>query len=229
MAQVMMSPPLQPDEFSVDECIRILGLAAPQLAVARDHDRVFGYCARAAFRMTRTVKYAYLLQQAASLELRLYPGDTLSQARVLYQDPARVDGLLGLRDEGWRLRPDFHFGFAARGFTNTNSRLNADQYIAYWVTRIPRLTQFLRDDWNHELRRLIDDGIFDPEDKPQFDRDFTHTARDSAAPRPGILLSRGWGSDRAHVEDFPSALNSALKQALNALGEHRAVAALTPS
>jgi len=225
----MKPPPLQPAEFPVDECIRILGLSAPGLTVARDNDRVLGYCARAAFRSTRTVKYAYLLQQSASLELRLYPGDTLTEARVLYQDPARVDGLLRLRDEGWRLRPDFHFGFAARGFANTESRLDADQYIAYWVTRIPRLSQFLRDDWNHELQRLIDDGIFDPEDKPQFDRDFTQTARDSAAPRPGILLSRGWSPEQVHVEDFPSVLNSALKQALNALGEHRAVAALSPS
>lgn len=160
--------------------------------MARDNDRVLGYCARAAFRSTRTVKHVYLLQQGASLELWLYPGDTLTQARVLYQDPARVDGLLRLRDEGWRLRPDFHLGFAARDFTNTESRLDADQYIAYWVTRIPRLTRFLRGDWNHELQRLIDDGIFDPKT--------SHSSTAISPTLPASPLHRARHSSLARVE-----------------------------
>jgi hypothetical protein len=98
--------------------------------------------------------------------LQLYPADTLTQARVRYRDAARVKRLLALRKRGEELRPDFHFGFVTRGFTNTQSRLDAGNYAAYWIARIDQLTPFGREDWERELQYLIADGIFRPRGPP---------------------------------------------------------------
>src|SRR5581483_1093168 len=45
---------------------------------------------------TKTVQYAYLLPDGEGASLRLFPGDTLTQARELYADSARIDAVLRL-------------------------------------------------------------------------------------------------------------------------------------
>jgi hypothetical protein len=167
---------------------------------------------------TRCVKYAYLDPDGMGVALRLYAGDTLEQARVLYGEPSRAFGALRLRDQGWNVTPGFHFGFVARGMTWTTSALSADAYVAYWVERIATTSAFPRDDWDRELRRLIDDGIFHPRDEPQFDSDFRQTARNSATPRPTLWLEHAWPSS-ASGDDLSPCVRAALGQALVALEE----------
>ena len=67
--------------------------------------------------------------------------------------------------------------------------------MTYWTTRIAELGPFDRMDWEHELRRLIEDGIFDVADEAQFHHDFTNTGH-SAVPRPGIKVSRDGASPK---------------------------------
>jgi hypothetical protein len=164
------------------------------------------------------VRYAYLDPEGEWVVLRLYAGDTLEQARVLYGEPSRALGALLLRDQGWTVRPHFHFGFAARGLTWTTSRLSADAYVAYWVERIATTSSSPREDWDRELRRLIADGIFNPRDEPQFDRDFRQTSRQSATPRPTLWLERAWPFSASRDEVSPRA-RAALREALVALKE----------
>ena len=47
--------------------------------------------------------------------LQMYPADTLGQAREFYGDPSAVDEVLALQLEGWRVEPNFHWGFMAGG------------------------------------------------------------------------------------------------------------------
>jgi hypothetical protein len=222
------APATTDDEMlSVDDCVRLLRRAVPGLAVAQDNDRVLHAVARARLRSAKTVRYAYLLPGDGRVALRLYVADTLTQARIFYGDSVRVAGLLSLRERGWQLRPDFHFGFVERGFINTESALDAARYVTYWTTHIAGLGPFERADWERELRRLIEDGIFDAADEAQFHRVFTSTARSSAVPRPGIRLSRDWDITQAHAAEFCLTVRAALAEALSALRERATCDALT--
>ena len=110
------------------------------------------------------VKFAYLDSEPASqgLALRVYPGDTLGQARLLYGTPRRAARLLDLRSQGWDVAPCFHFGYIVKGLTWTRSRIGADDYVRYWVERIADLSEIPREGWERTLDTLIADGIFDP-------------------------------------------------------------------
>lgn len=176
--------------------------------------------ARLEFRGTTAVKYAYLdSPEAGGLPLRMYPADTLEQARALYGSPARVQRTLALGERGWILAPHFHWGFVTRGFCWTTSSLSTDEYARYWVARIDETGAIERSDWERELERLIEDGIFSPSDRAQFHADFTHTKRQSATPRPTLQMVRRWPVVEAEQADFPRMLRAALVDALTALGE----------
>jgi hypothetical protein len=205
----------------LDERLSWLGRVAPALAVQAVDEALVGHSARArlAFDRTRAVKFAYLDDpEPDGLPLRLYPADTLEQARVFYASPARVQRTLDLRRRGWRAEPNFHFGYRERGLCWSRSALPADDYVAYWVERIGQTTAISRDDWQAELDRLTSDGIFDAADRPQFDADFTNTERPYASPRPSLELTRYW-TQESGGRDFADGLRAALSQALGALGE----------
>lgn len=81
------------------------------------------------------------------------------------------------------------------------------------------------DDWNSYWSWLVDQQMARPEDRPEFDRHFTDTARKTATPRPGLWLSRRWPLKEAEQLDsraaFAPAVRGALDQALHWLGEPR--------
>jgi hypothetical protein len=207
---------------TLDERLASLRLAAPSLevrpvdeALRERPDR-----ARLAFNGTTTVKFAYLdAPEQRGLPLRLYPADTLQQARVFYGSPACVRQTLALSRRGWELEPKFHFGYRERGLCWSGSSLPVDDYVAYWTKRIDQTGAIGRGDWKRELEQLIADGVFDPEDRAQFDADFTNTRRKYASPRPAIELARFWAPGEAGLPGFPEQLRSVLAQALDALGE----------
>jgi Endonuclease NucS len=182
--------------------------------------RPFGSRARLELKGATTVRYAYADADSPSdFTLRLYPGDTLEQARPLFADADRCNRLLALREDGWDVQPNFHFGFRASGLTWTRSALSADEYVRYWRTRIDGLAAIPRDRWDEELERLIADGIFARSDEGQFAADFRETERNMATPRPGLIVVRRWPRDVALSPDFPPSLRDALRDFLSALGE----------
>ena len=151
--------------------------------------------ARAELDGATTVRFIYLYSRSdGRLDLHLYPADTLGQARALYGDPSRVTHLLDLQG-AWELRPNFHFGFAAKGLTGTTSSIGAEAYVEYWMARIATLETFPRANWQGELEKLVADGIFSADDVPQFERDFTRQNR--CRRRCTIRTSTSHGSMRA--------------------------------
>jgi hypothetical protein len=214
--------------FLAEKCVELLSAAAPRLAVIQHSDPWHGFHARGEVDAATTVKYVYLLPgSGARIALHLYPADTLSQARSLYADPIRVDALLALRDVGWTLRPNFHFGFMSKGLTWTRTSLRTDAYVSYWVEHIAGLGVYRREDWKREVARLRDEAILDAADVEQFERDFTNTERNHATPRPGLRLEQTWELARALQPGFPAELRATLRQAFSALGEASVLACLS--
>jgi hypothetical protein len=218
--------PAQPDEpppaivsSGVERYAVLLRQAAPGCQVDVVSER-FGVRARLELEDTVTVKYAYLdLDLPGEVPLRLYPGDTLEQARFLYADRDRCDRFLALRERGWEIEPNFHFGFMTRGLTWTRSKLTTDEYVDYWLDRIEATNASARDDWDAELRRLIEDGIFDANDLGQFDADFRDTARMSASLRPGLAATYRWPAATVSRPDFAPELRATIWESLVALAE----------
>ena len=208
--------------MTLDERLASLRIAAPSLdvrpvdeALRERPDR-----ARLAFSGTTAVKFAYLdAPEQRGLPLRLYPADTLEQARVFYGGPARVRQTLALSKRGWELEPRFHFGYWERGLCWSRSSLSIDDYVDYWTKRIDQTGAIGRVDWKGELDQLIADGVFDAKDRAQFDADFTGTRRKYASPRPAIELAHFWTPAEAGRPGFPEQLLSALAEALDAIGE----------
>ena len=112
-----------------------------------------------------------------------------------------------------------------RGLTWTSSALGTDEYVAYWTERIGQTSAIPREHWDAELRRLEAEGIFAVEDEDQFTAEFRSTARESASPRPGLLVMRRWPLAETRDPRFPLELRSALHDVLEALWEPRDVLA----
>jgi hypothetical protein len=131
----------------------------------------------------RAVKLAGLESDDAesAVWLRLFPGDTLEQAKALYADTDRVDQLLSLRDQGWTIAPNFHFGHMAKGFVWTTGDVGVEDYVRYWLEHIGAAGQVRREDWSGYFARLIKLGIASEADREDFDRNFAKTKRSSNA------------------------------------------------
>lgn len=158
------------------------------------------------------------------IQLALYPADTLSQAREFYGRGAALDGARALvASDGWTVMPNFHFGHMQRGFCWTTSDIAVEDYLRLWEGGIATAGNVPRDEWATYWSWLIGRGIAKEEDRPEFERDFTETDRQTATPRPGLMLARRW--PLAEAEDLDSrdalapALRTALEEALAAVGE----------
>jgi hypothetical protein len=211
----------------IEDCAELLREVAPDAQVDVVKGRFLPERARLELEDAVSLRYAYLdTDLPGELALRLYPGDTLEQARLLYADRDRCRRMLALRERGWEVEPNFHFGFMTRGLTWTRSRLTADEYVDYWIDRIEATTAIPRADWDAELRHLTEAGVFDPDDMSQFHDDFGDTARTSASPRPGLALTYRFAAADGLRPGFTQELRGAVWEALTTLGEP--LSALSP-
>jgi hypothetical protein len=177
------------------------------------------------FEHGETVKLAALEPDdtGGTIRLRLWPGDTLEQAKALYADAARVEKVLALRERGWVVAHNFHFGHMAKGFVWTTGDIPVDDYVNYWREHIGSAAQIRRQDWTKYLAKLTKLRIATEADRQSFRRDFTDTKRNSATPRPGLSIARSWPLESAALLDdknqFAPRVREALNAALGALGE----------
>lgn len=138
----------------------------------------------------------------STIALTAYPADTLTQAKTFYTRPNTVSAVRELADEdGWVVGQNFHFGHFETGLVWTRGEIDADSYIDLWIERISTTGSVRRDDWPKYLDWLIETGIAIEDDRENFNRHFTDTARSSATPRPGLTVSRQWSIGDAETLD----------------------------
>ncbi len=166
--------------------------------------------------------HAYLKKVDASdgscLELAVYPGDTLQQARRLYVDQALVEAVGDLAAEpGWSISSNFHFGHFEKGFVWTTGTLPVQDYLALWQSAISteHANEIKRDEWMSYWEWLEANRIATKEDKIDFDKCFTNTARSKASPRPGLKLTRSWSWAGAEELDSSGDLVGEIRDALD--------------
>ncbi|MFZ2542412.1 MAG: hypothetical protein WAW75_11665 [Gallionella sp.] len=147
--------------------------------------------------------------------LRMYPADTLGQSRAFYGDPSAVDEVLALQSDGWRVEPNFHWGFTASGYAWSKTSLTVEKYCAYWVNEISATRELRRPEWETYWAKLQSDHIVEAVGKEAFDAEFTRSQRQKAHPRPGLFCEYAWPLAEAQQLDAHGKLVEKVRTRLN--------------
>ncbi len=147
--------------------------------------------------------------------LRMWPGDTLAQARDFYADPAAVKAVLALLSNGRLVRPNFHWGFMSTGYAWVETPAVVEDYCTFWVNHIGETRELPRSDWETYWKRLSSARIVDPAGKLKFDTDFTASERMKAHPRPGLACEFAWPLLEAQKMDTKGIFIEAVRVRIN--------------
>ena len=123
--------------------------------------------------------------------------------------------MLSLRDDGWIVEPNFHFGHMAKGLAWTTADAPLEEYVAYWREQIEGTGQCTREKWEEFWRELVQRRFARTDEKVQFDQSFTNTSRQSATPRPGVKCFYPWKLSEAKLLDDRNRLVAAVADQLN--------------
>jgi hypothetical protein len=156
-------------------------------------------------------------EDGSEVRLILWPADTLEQSRSFYADRAVVDSVVALRDEGWRVEPNFHWGFMATGYAWSKSVLSVDDYCNYWLREIGTTREVPRSEWDAYWKHLESAEIVTSSERAAFDATFTQSQRKKATPRPGLRCEIAWPLADAERLDSRGALVSEVRSCLNQL------------
>jgi hypothetical protein len=167
----------------------------------------------------KSVKLARLIYESEHVTLRMWPADTLEQARLFYQRPDVVDRILKLQDEGWSVSPNFHFGFMAKGDCYTDTTLPLADYMRHWLERIGDTGKIKRGDWDQYWRGLVHDKIATTADRELFDSKIVPAGFASATPRPGLKCTFNWSLSETDRLDARAQLGNAVRDRINQLLE----------
>jgi len=159
------------------------------------------------------------------IQLSLYPGDTIAQARAFYSqvDPASVDSL---RELNWDVQANLHFAYMATNLYWCSVAPDVRQYLEFWMANQDRIRQEQRDPERGFLplfESLCQDGLVGEHELPDFQKQTTQTRRNAINICPGIALSYRWTLDKAVDLDQRGELESEVikrvRQALATFGE----------
>jgi len=157
------------------------------------------------------------------IQLKIYPGDSLTQAKAFYTRPKAISKVLLLRADNWKVEPNFHFAFMARGYVWTKADAPVEEYVDYWTERINGTGAVPRTEWGRFWKELVSQRFARADEKSEFDLYFTKTRRKMATPRPGLSCFYCWELSEAKVLDdnnqFVGAVAHQLEIVLRALGE----------
>jgi hypothetical protein len=209
----------------IERCRQALAVAAPRAEVGVFPTQCGNVesadSARLTLLTTTTVQFAYLVPSAEKqVVLRVFPGDTLTQARALYGNNRRIDALLKLRRDGeWEVKPNMHFGFRESGQAWLHPTADVGAYTNYWLAAMQRTGSVKRADWPKFMVEMLSRGIAGSGDQEIFDAHFTATQRNTASPRPGLWCERALTYSITQTELLAAEVVEALSVVLRALRE----------
>ncbi|MBY0248642.1 MAG: hypothetical protein K2Q17_13340 [Nitrospiraceae bacterium] len=172
---------------------------------------------------TAKIAMAWLVFANNNVCLRMYPADTLTQARALYCDRSALNAVLALQSDGWHVEPNFHWGFMATGYAWVTTPLQVEKYCDYWASEIGATRELPRSEWETYWTKLESAQIIEATGKEKFDAHFTGSQRQKAHPRPGLFCEYRWPLEEARQFDargkFSEKVRVRLNQMLTALND----------
>lgn len=143
--------------------------------------------------------------------LELDPGDTMTQARVLY-DKVDVDRIVELSKSGWTVLPNLHLSFMSSNLIWTNVTASLADYMRWWKERPAKISQVKRPDFEGFLDELIGEGFAAETDRPPLKQHFVDTTRQVMNVCPGITMRKIWSLEEAVTLDAQGKLLGMVRQ-----------------
>ena len=161
-----------------------------------------------------------------SIELAMYPGDTMNQARAFcnYLALHGADQFSNLRKSNWTVEPNFHFSFIRRGLGHkVTTLLSLDDYLRYWMP--PRTIEQVfpdeRGSFRSVLMRFVDAGLMGANDVPEVCNQATNIGANVLNVNPGVrvVYSLTQGEFMAKLKGLSSIVSELRAERTNLVNE----------
>ncbi len=166
-------------------------------------------------------KYAWLTAHeddgALHVDLALWPGDGLSQARELYR-ALNLDMLQTLeKNAAWYVEPQMRFFYLRKGLYECVPKMPFAEFCAYWSAHIEFLQQVRRDGDSFEvmISWLQESEFIGEGDAAQLHRLYCDTKREHMNAFPGLHMRKRWEATDVEEDSvrFTRVVEHALAQA----------------
>lgn len=147
------------------------------------------------------------LETSDSLRLSVYPGDTVNQAKRLF-DQTNLAVIEQLKAKDWLVEPNLHFSFIRQHqvWSVQSSKVPLKVYWDYWIQHKADIKQWGRPDWTRLMNELQKAGLMNSTDIQNFDDKFTKTTRQAANVIPGLSIEYHWALSSASGLDLKGGL-----------------------
>ncbi len=145
----------------------------------------------------RCAFYPNQKEEEISIELAMWPGDTMTQARSFYRHLAEhgLTSFLDLKKQDWILETNFHFGFIQKGFGHgVRTTLSVEDYLEYWASNAGRIEQFSPDEHGFEssFQRFVVDGLISEADVQWLSAKAAALGATNVNIIPGLAVIHRW-------------------------------------
>ena len=126
-------------------------------------------------------------EHGLDLVIEFAPGDTMRQAKRLYSE-CGMDEVLGLRESGWTVRPNFHVAHMTRNLLHTHSTISIESYWNIWAGNTKRIQQVQRAKFEETFATFVREGLAALGDRAAYEKEVLRTERQTYNLCPGIAM-----------------------------------------
>jgi hypothetical protein len=150
-----------------------------------------------------------------NLVLEIDPGDTISQARVLYKS-VKLEDILSLTSRKWMVEPNLHLMHMTRGLLQTSCKLAVEEYWAFWPEHPDWLRKWKRAEFESAFNGFVAERLAAETDRPAFEKHLTNTRRETFSLCPGLRLRWRCPVEEAALLDQRGTLQDTIRHELEA-------------
>lgn len=155
-------------------------------------------------------------ENVRSIEMRIYPGDTVKQANSFFGRVRKGD-FLWLLNNGWELTPNLHFSYIGTYTCQVNgNEIDLEDFFDFWARE--EIRQVRRRDPNtfpDLFRHLREHHLISGEDQLFLHERFSATKRDHINVCPGFKMIFAWKRASANKLDRECRLAEAVHAKAN--------------
>ena len=152
--------------------------------------------------------------QSVCLALEVDPGDTMSQARMLYEQVPLDDVVALLNEPNWVGWSNFHLMYMTSGFFRPAHLTAIPDYWQRWASRPDLIRRWTEDEFDAAFDALLQLGMVSSAHRGEFDGQTSQTKRDNICFAPGITLQWQLPLEEAAKLDDRDALEDAIRAAI---------------
>lgn len=170
------------------------------------------------------VKQIYLRYRSEDqvIYISLYPGDTMSQAKELYNG-LDIERLVAMQSQGWKIYHNLHFSHIQKHVYWSESAIEVKDYVIYWKKHPDKIVQVNRGKttlFNQYFDEILALNMIRKEDAKALEELFNQTLRNHIRPCPGLSLEYNWPLAEASRLDgddkFVDEVKTRIQEAFNA-------------